>query len=462
MGIRKIPILLNENCERRQSLMDGMLTDLPSSSTHLATKHLATDLLGLRVSVLEVPIMVIIFLFTLILPVTLSFQLGPLRMTPGRIFLLVVLMPVALQLASGRIGRVILADWLILGYGLWTMLSLSVHHGGNVGMESGGILVVESIGPYLIARTQIRSLRQAIATLKFIVGVILVFALYTVPEAITGVNPLQGITGGGGIDKRMGLYRARGTFEHPILYGVFCASMIGVVWFGLRVNGERQSRRLLFLGGVTLSALMSVSSGVMAAISVQLLLIIWRYWTRVTQARWKLLIIVLFIGYVAVDILSNRSPITVLLHRLTFSAHTAYNRMIIWDWGFYQNALVHPVFGIGFNEWVRPSWMHSTSMDNFWLVQMVRYGMPAFLMLAVAVLTIMFGYGRLRLSGQLANMRMGWMVSMVGIIVAACTVHLWNASYVYFFFIIGLGAALRMLSVAKDTQGSILGRSHAL
>ncbi len=129
-----------------------------------------------------------------------------------------------------------------------------------------------------------------------------------------------------------------------------------------------------------------------------------------------------------------------LLSYLTFSPATAYFRLIIWEWGFYHNALVNPLFGIGENEWVRPSWMHSTSMDNFWLVQMVTYGIPAFVFLATGTVLFLANQPR-ALSVAAAQMRKGWVISMIGIMVAGCTVHYWNHSFVWYFFVLGLGGS---------------------
>jgi hypothetical protein len=132
-----------------------------------------------------------------------------------------------------------------------------------------------------------------------------------------------------------------------------------------------------------------------------------------------------------------------MLYYLTFSAETAYNRITIWEWGFWKNAVPNPVFGIGMQEWVRPSWMHSTSMDNFWLVQMVTYGLPCFAFLAMAALTQIWRAGRVQ-DPATVGLRMGWIISMIGLSVSACTVHFWNTSFIWFALMIGISSSLNV------------------
>jgi hypothetical protein len=59
-----------------------------------------------------------------------------------------------------------------------------------------------------------------------------------IPEALTGIHILHdGISGAVGgpmapfIEPRMGLERTFGPFDHPILYGVFCASAFSLAYF---------------------------------------------------------------------------------------------------------------------------------------------------------------------------------------------------------------------------------------
>ena len=98
------------------------------------------------------------------------------------------------------------------------------------------------------------------------------------------------------------------------------------------------------------------------------------------------------------------------------------------------------VFGIGFGDWLRPTWM-SDSMDNFWLLTAVRYGLPALLFLAAAIIVLALRQVRANANDAEVNRhRMAWLAITIGIAVSGITVHLWNAVFAYFFFLIGSGA----------------------
>jgi hypothetical protein len=100
------------------------------------------------------------------------------------------------------------------------------------------------------------------------------------------------------------------------------------------------------------------------------------------------------------------------------------------------------LLGIGLGEWVRAPWM-SASMDNFWLVVAVRYGLPAFFFLAAAILLIVIRAARQKnVTPEWESCRMGWIVTIAGTAIGVCTVHLWNNTFGFFMFVVGAGAWL--------------------
>ena len=124
----------------------------------------------------------------------------------------------------------------------------------------------------------------------------------------------------------------------------------------------------------------------------------------------------------------------------TFSAHNAYYRELIFEWGM-VNVWAHPIFGIGLNDWVRPSFMHHSSMDNFWLVMAVRYGIPGFLLLAIGYLIVIFRVMRRDFAGQerMILLRRAWVFTFLGLTFTLCTVHIWTNIYSFVFFMFGAG-----------------------
>lgn len=395
------------------------------------------------------PVIAFLFLISLAIPANVMIFVGPMRMSPYRILLVVMAVPTLFMLISGRGGRVRLFDWLMIFHAIWAAVALMAVHGPGRIWEFAGITVMEALIPYTVARTCIRTVDEFTRVVKLLFWLVLIMLPFTAYESITGHHILYDIFkflgtaspyGAFTMEPRMGLIRALGPFEHPILYGVFCASAVALTYYVLgRRNGLIM--RTVKTVPVMLATAFSLSAGALVAMAIQLGLAGWEYVTQRFRHRWMILASLFGLAWVAVSLTSTRSPILVFIDRLTFSVHNAYIRVAIWDYGT-ASVRNHPVFGIGLNEWARPSWL-PTSIDNFWLVEPVRYGLPAFLFLASAALLILFKLGRAKLEDERHKAcRHGLLMSLIGVSVAACTVHFWNSLFVYFMFLLGTGVWL--------------------
>src|SRR5690606_24512907 len=101
-------------------------------------------------------------------------------------------------------------------------------------------------------------------------------------------------------EPRFGLYRAQVVFEHPILYGAFCASAFGLVYYVQGHQGSSIARQVRS-GIVGLAVVFSVSTGALTSLIAQMFLMAWNYATRRMANRWKILGLLFLIAYVAVD-----------------------------------------------------------------------------------------------------------------------------------------------------------------
>ena len=101
----------------------------------------------------------------------------------------------------------------------------------------------------------------------------------------------------------------------------------------------------------------------------------------------------------------------------------------------------NPFFGLGMNDWVRPHFMYSGSMDNFWLVMAVRFGIPGFLFLAVGYAWAIFLIMRRKFDSDvmLSNIRRAWVFTFLGLSFTLVTVHVWATIYSFVFFMFGAG-----------------------
>ncbi len=200
------------------------------------------------------------------------------------------------------------------------------------------------------------------------------------------------------------------------------------------------ARALRTFAGV-LAAFSALSSGPLAGIATQLLMIGWERVFRRYRHRWWGFGGLFALGYVVVDLISNRTPLLVLISYLSFNATTAYGRILIFEWG-WKNVMKHPLFGNVLGDWERLYWM-SPSVDMFWLLTAMSHGLPTGALYLLAFFLIFVAVARRRLSDpRLRDYRMGFLGSMAGMFVAGWMVHFWNETYVLLMFLMGSGVWL--------------------
>jgi hypothetical protein len=382
-------------------------------------------------------------LFVISLAVPLYIYVGSVRLVPYRILLLAALIPLTLTWLTGKAGSIRLPDILMLFAATWGALALLLAP-GSTGVETVVIFFIETFGAYLLARVTVRTYTDFFRMVQILFYLLVVLLPFAVIETLTNralvtefFSAVAASIPRGEADMRYGLHRASVVFDHPILYGTFCASAFALVYF-VAAHRAGPIRRVLRAGIVSVATLCSISSGAIAAIALQVCLIAWHYATKSIRRRWRVLGILFAIGYLAVDLLSNRSPIEVFISYLTIDRETGYFRILIWNYGSAE-VLRHPLFGIGMADWVRPNWMPA-SVDNFWLLTAMRYGLPALAFFAGSMVLMMVGVGRQKFDGPALNgARTGLLISLGGLMVAGCTVHYWNATYVWLVFLVGSG-----------------------
>ena len=238
---------------------------------------------------------------------------------------------------------------------------------------------------------------------------------------------------------RLGLYRTQFVFAHPIHYGLFCALTFSLVFVGL--TGIWGWLRRYFVSAIILiCVVLSVSSGPILATGTAIGLILWGVTMKWTGRRWQILGWIVGIGYMIAEVASNRVAIYAIVERLALSPGTAFFRRLQFEFGVRQIERT-PVFGVGFHEFPLPWWFNTTSIDNFWLLLALQFGLPALLLAAGAFIAAMIMVGRNDFSGRpdLQPLRLGWMVSMIAVSLALATVALWGEMYSIILFLLGGG-----------------------
>jgi len=393
-----------------------------------------------------VPLPVAMLLISFTLPVEFSLHLGELLITPSRLLLILFIVPVVLK--SFSFPKIELFELFFIGYALWILVSMAVNYDFIRSLESGGVLVLEALVSFYVVKCYITTANHIQSLLKLIAVIAMILLPFLVLENVTGVhsfhNLFSSITGFHyplRYEERLGLTRAYGPFSHPILSGVFFSGLIGIFWYGARHSLTKKMWQMGILVGATFT---SLSSAPLLVAIFQLAAIFWNRVADRIKVRWKLVVAGMASLYVFLFFWSPYSPVMVILSRITMDPHTAYWRMLIWDFGTAEVGR-HPFVGIGFGDWIRPVWMLSDSVDNFWLLQAMRYGLPAVVFLGAAVLLLLIKVHSLKDRTESKDYQMislGWIVSAIALVMVAFTVDFFGNNRPFFFFLMGLGAAI--------------------
>jgi len=407
-------------------------------------------------------------LYLLCIVIPLWFHVGPLFLSLLRVFLIIMLIPLMVRLLAGQLGRVMIVDVMFFLHFLWIGVSLAVNTPAQAITQIGST-GVEFLGGYLVGRAYIRSREAFLALCRTLLVIGLCLLPLALIEAVTSRVPIvEAImslpyftsVGLAFADQRMGLSRAQVVFVHPIHFGLFCTMIFSLTFVGLK-GTIQDARRWVYAGLIAFACFLSLSSGAILAMAVQIGLVFWATAFQGIRFRWWLLIGLFVLMYLVVDLLSNRTPIQVFMSRATFSAHNAYIRAIIFDHGV-QNVWNNPIFGLGLRDWTRPEWL-PPSVDNFWLLIAMRHGIPGLTFLALGYGTVIMRVMSRNFSGDLVLLliRRAWIFTFLGLTFTLMTVHVWSSIYSFVFFMFGAGVWLASTETQSHQTKCIPGEGIA-
>ncbi|MDA7788022.1 glycosyltransferase [Sphingomonadaceae bacterium] len=333
---------------------------------------------------------------SIMMPRELSFKIGELSIYADRAVLLAFTPMLLHKLLNGSL-RLRLPDGLIFFAYLWTIFSLSQFYDFGRVAQSGGSLMFDAMASYLLARAGITDVRDLRVTLIRLSPVIFAIGLILAIESITSTPLIRPFFSAvfGGVDSqivdgraalqgqnqyRFGLLRATGPFVHPILAGL----TVGVFFTLFLLSGLRGWPKTIGVIGSL--------AGVFTGSSAALLMLASGFAIKLTDVavknisslRWTHLFSIAAVAIFAIEVFSQNGFISVASRYASLNSSTAYYRLLIWDYGSASVANA-PLFGIGFSDWVRPSWLYSSTVDNHWLLLAMRFGIitPTILLLVI-------------------------------------------------------------------------------
>ena len=398
-----------------------------------------------------------IFLFLIAIIVPWVIYVGPLRLSMYRFVLLITFIPCIFMWITGRIGRIRTVDILIVTFSLWSMITLIVNHGIASVAVTTSIETIETLCPYLLGRCYIRNendFRNAVRLLFIIVMLLMPFCII---ELVSGHNVLLELfgtilpTAAYTPVPRNGLTRVSSVFDHPIMTGLYTGSILGLVHLVLGYQKSVLSRGLMGVV-VVVTAFTSLSAGPIGAVALQILLLLWNGLLRWPKYRWKILIGLLVTLFILIEIVAKRSALNIITSMFIFDDASYWYRTLIWTYGS-ASVVDHPLFGVGLNDWPRPAWM-PPSIDNFWLFQAIRSGLPAPILFMLCFFGIVLAVGFKRgLDDKVVECRTGFLITMTFFFLTGWTVAFWDSVYVLFLFLMGSGVWI-LDAQATDVDGS--------
>lgn len=401
---------------------------------------------------------------SLLLPVEVRVTLAGQTFYAYRIVWILLLPWLFTQIVRGSI-RFRLNDLLLTFASAWMVISFVVLYGFARGLPSSLGFALDILVPYLIVRASIVDLQAFRRLLVLVAPVVLVFAMLLPLESLTqtrfirsgaqaifgGLSAAEYGSAGGPLianDTRYGLLRAMGPFSHPILAGLFFASLLPLYYFS-RLRGWP-----LFAGFISgLAAVFSLSSAaVLGLVSFFLLAAYDWIRTKVAFLTWSGFIYATAALLAAAHVLSQNGLVYVLI-RLTLNPRTGYYRLLIWEYGT-LSVQKHPWFGIGYSAFEALSWM-GQSVDAFYLAIAIRYGLPASLLLVLATLLALFGImakaGREKGADQ--RTLIGLAITMTILFIQSFTVSFFGGLLIWFALLLGITTNLGEILPRKASAG---------
>lgn len=388
--------------------------------------------------------------FLTVLPDVLFPEIAGVRTAPHHVLLAVLILP-----ALARILKLHLYyfDWFIIMFLLWSTLARM----WNVGLIPATDHALEQGITYLVTIAFITHWKMVIKYMNIVFLIVLVLGSLALIEVILNehfiANALRRIdpTYVRLVEPqwRSGLLRA-GVITHPINYGVFCGSMIAMMWYAQ----TRLSSSLYKTGFMLFAVFLSLSAGPLLAAVLQVSFIAIETATRIIPNRAPLVLGGMFIVLTLMQLVTSHGILGFMAHYATFTADSYWYRTRIWE-HVTDDILRSPIIGINPAYWTRGPFM-SPSIDAEWLMLPLAAGLPALLFLSIGffgMIKPLFKGSDAEVGAEFAGLRRGWLYSMLGVIGAGFTVTYYDMMMPHFYVMLAMGSVLVRTSPARAPMG---------
>ena len=408
-----------------------------------------------RVRVSLVPVLVV--MYAALLPREMSFNVGGLAFYTDRIAYFIIMPWVMYKLFKGAI-RFVLPDFLVVISAVWAVVSLAMIYDWGRALNTGGSQLLDSTVGYFLARISFRSLQDVRRALIVLAPGLAVIGFLLFLESVTHrfiVEPIAVAMFGRlhsffhdsdyslmdanpALNIRYGLWRAKANFSHSIHAGLYMTSMTALYWMsGIRGWPGRMGRWAAFAG------LFTMSSAAFGTMALSLFGMGFEWLRRqVRELSWRLAFLGVGLVLIVAQLTTNIGAIGFVTRYLTFNASTAFYRQLIWTYGL-DSVWAHPWFGIGYEDYERPKWMVTGSIDAHWLLLAVRSGLITAVTLFIATVMAIWvlAVASNRVNKVDRHFYRGIAIALFAFGVGMFTVALWGNLQSWFNILLGMCVA---------------------
>ncbi|MBZ5499121.1 MAG: hypothetical protein LAP85_22205 [Acidobacteriia bacterium] len=255
-----------------------------------------------------------------------------LHFTALRILILFAWIRIALDYGHGRTNklrsRLTQVDTALLAFAICQALCFNMlYHQEAALIKSLGVLY-DTLGLYFLFRIFLTNDLDNDRCINILAILSVFFAAFMTIEQITGHNLLS-VFGGAPLDStlREGRLRSQGSFAHPILAGVFGATLLPIFWNEWRQRTAQRKSAAFGLIGCTVMTLTCASNGPpLAYLAGVVALGFWPLRSRMRSVRWILA------GAIVSLQLVMKAPVWALIARVDFiGGSSGYHRYQLVD-----------------------------------------------------------------------------------------------------------------------------------
>lgn len=368
------------------------------------------------------------------------------KFTVGRMGVTLLFLPAFI--AMFRPGRSLsIADILAFAIVTWMMIAAG-SAAGFKGMFSAGATSLEFIAGYWAARAFISSpaaLDSFVRVLKNLTMAAVALAMldtissrwlsHDIAAAIFQNPVLSPVFRGN-------MIRATSTFDHPILFGVFCGSILAILLFW-----EKNPRKKVFFAFVCfLGCFLSQSSAALMCFGLTLFAYAYEKLLKNFAQRWLVFWLMLAASLTYI-FLVTANPIGWLISNLTLDPISGYYRILIWDAAL-AKIDESPLFGYTVESF--DDQILDATIDSVWLVSALRFGIPVVVLLILINIVAMLPTKPVRQrtpnGAYIEDMHLAFTIVLVLYMFAGITVHFWNYSWIFWGVCLGIAASLREMA----------------